>query len=314
MNGYEGDPFPIRSGVAQGCAASPILYIIFTEALTRLVNHDQSWTGIPFSIPGSIRRHHHEGISIKKPDNPRRIHITEVIIKILQYADDTIICIAFPHLNLPSAFATINIYLEATGGKLNGTKCEGFLSGQAREDIPQASFEWLEDGKYLISLGLPHGNDFDEDEFWEEIIQKMRLRASTWHTLFANPTEARAVAVNPSDARSHMAASCYRSAFPGLCWVLAGLPEPSQGSPGWPGGPRGRASHLSHQTARLTRTAALGRQLPRHGMRLAEQPSQQPRLRKPLRPQRRFDRSIGPSESQRAVPKSVRVVRPLPLA
>ena len=120
--------------------------------------------------------------------------------------------------------------------------------------------------------------------------------------------------VNPSECAMRMAVLAYRRDRPGLCRALAGLPEPSQGSPGWPGGPRGRTSHLSHQTAGLTRTGAIGSQLLSHGVSAVEQTVPVCRLRPSLRPRRRFDRSIGPSESQRAVPKSVRVVRPLPLA
>ena len=120
--------------------------------------------------------------------------------------------------------------------------------------------------------------------------------------------------VNPSESVVHMAASCYRRDRPGLSWPLAGLPEPSQGSPGWPGGPRGGTNHLSHQTAGLTRTGAIGSQLLSHGVSAVEQTVPVCRLRLSFRPRRRFDRSIDPSESQRAAPKSVRVVRPLPLA
>ena len=133
INGYEGPNFPILSGVAQGDATSPVLYILFTEALTRLINNDTSWSGIPFQIPGSIRRHEHPGISVLAAPNPRRTHSTLVSIKLIQYADDTILCVAFPLVNLPRAFDRVNIYLDATGGKLNVIKCEGFLSGQARE-------------------------------------------------------------------------------------------------------------------------------------------------------------------------------------
>ena len=119
---------------------------------------------------------------------------------------------------------------------------------------------------------------------------------------------------NPSDALVLLGTRAYRRDRPGLSWALAGLPEPSQGSPGWPGGPRGRTSHLSHQTAGLTRTGAIGSRLLSHGVSAVEQTVPVWCLRPSLRPRRRFDRSIGPSESQRAVPKSVRVVRPLPLA
>ena len=46
MNGHLGRAFPLASGVAQGCPLSPLLFLIITEALTRLIVNDPHINGI----------------------------------------------------------------------------------------------------------------------------------------------------------------------------------------------------------------------------------------------------------------------------
>ena len=183
INGFVSDFFPIRSGVPQGCAASPLLYIIFTECLTRMVNDDPSWSGIPFTIPGSPRRLLHRGHTTVPPENPRRSHSTRLEIKITQYADDTVLAISNPRWGMPNAMRTVDNYLRATAGRLNLIKCEGFLCGDARDSPPQAGFKWAEDGEYIIILGLPQGNDFDPEDFWLEIIDNIAQSLSRWRLI-----------------------------------------------------------------------------------------------------------------------------------
>ena len=44
--GYLGASFQLHSGVAQGCPLSPLLFLVITEALTRLVVNDPQIVGI----------------------------------------------------------------------------------------------------------------------------------------------------------------------------------------------------------------------------------------------------------------------------
>ena len=92
--------------------------------------------------------------------------------------------------------------------------------------------------------------------------------------------------------------------------ALAGLPEPSRASPGRPRVPEHLASPPEERAAPRARTAAAGLSKKRHGVSAVEQTVPVCRLRMRFRPQRRFDRSMGPSKSQRAVRKSVRLARP----
>ena len=46
MNGHLGPRFPLHSGVAQGCPISPLLFLVITEALTRLIVNDPDTGGV----------------------------------------------------------------------------------------------------------------------------------------------------------------------------------------------------------------------------------------------------------------------------
>ena len=90
---------------------------------------------------------------------------------------------ANPLIGKPRAMYRISRYLSATAGKLNVPKCEGFLTGDARDHPPQAGFEWTNDGEYLISLGLPQGNEIDYDDYWIEIIAGIQKTLSKWRSI-----------------------------------------------------------------------------------------------------------------------------------
>ena len=46
VNGYLGRKFNLGSGVAQGCPISPLLFLIITEPLSRLVNNNNKIKGV----------------------------------------------------------------------------------------------------------------------------------------------------------------------------------------------------------------------------------------------------------------------------
>ena len=51
INGHKSNYFPIKSGVAQGCPASPLFFLMITEALSRLINNDESICHGPRMLP-----------------------------------------------------------------------------------------------------------------------------------------------------------------------------------------------------------------------------------------------------------------------
>ena len=100
-NGTRSEPFPIRSGVAQGCVCSPILFLFVAEALTRMVESESE---------------EEPGIS--------GIWIGGVHIRVCKFADDTLFFLrSFSALKL--MWKLIFIYEEATGMLVNKLKTEG---------------------------------------------------------------------------------------------------------------------------------------------------------------------------------------------
>ena len=119
---------------------------------------------------------------------------------------------------------------------------------------------------------------------------------------------------NPSDVIVLLGTRSLRRSRPRLCRALAGLPEPSQGSPGRPRHRQRRPPSPEERATPSARTGALGSQLSRHAVSAAVSPVPVGRLAMPLRLVGPFDRSNGPCEGQRAVPKPVRLMRRLSLA
>ena len=102
MNGTLGPKFPLHSGVAQGCPLSPLLFLVITEALTRLIMNDTNVQGV------TINGIHH---------------------KISQYADDsTLIPRDTSDWGLMSGHKTK--WCKATQMKENEDKREGQLLGK----------------------------------------------------------------------------------------------------------------------------------------------------------------------------------------
>ena len=140
-NGYLSEPFALASGVAQGCPLSPLLFICFTEVLSRMMEeatHAPSETGHP-----ALR-----GISVRNI-----LHILS------QFADDTILFLRLGDID--HAEAILKIYCAATGLAENFTKREIALIGRLkrrRERVPQNLHPFLvKDGDWIRTLGIPFG-------------------------------------------------------------------------------------------------------------------------------------------------------------
>ena len=116
VNGYLGPSFPILSGVAQGCPASPLLFIAITEAFTRMIMHGATERGRRWKIRGvkmGVESH-----------------------KISQFADDSTLILT-PG-DAPSAEKIIDIWCRASAMRENATKREGMLLGALRRNSDHA--------------------------------------------------------------------------------------------------------------------------------------------------------------------------------
>ena len=76
------------------------------------------------------------------------------------------------------------IYERATGMKVNATKTEGLLMGALKNTRkPPANVRWCKEGEWIISLGVPIGNNYNELEFWKQKYRKCKTLLASWKNL-----------------------------------------------------------------------------------------------------------------------------------
>ena len=160
VNGYLGPKFPLGSGVAQGCPLSPLLFLLITEPLSRLIERDDRIAGVTV-------------------DGIRYV--------ISQYADDTTL------INTPgdetATQENVEMWMGGTAMQENATKREGMLMGALntqRDRAPTgviANDAWLQDGDHIRALGAPMGNDLDEEKWWLGRYRVVKDRVARWPSL-----------------------------------------------------------------------------------------------------------------------------------
>jgi len=91
VNGYYSEWFPIRSGVAQGCPLSPLLFLVVAEAMKVAIDMEKGIKGI------EIRGHRY---------------------KLSQFADDTTVLLGSKK-EIKLANAAIQRWCRATGMREN---------------------------------------------------------------------------------------------------------------------------------------------------------------------------------------------------
>lgn len=124
VNGKLGPKFPINSGVAQGCPLSPLLFLVITEPLARLISADTRIKGYP---------------------------IRTASIKIMIYADDTAIVGSIgnePYIEED----LLTIWKGATTMVENIPKRGGILIGPWRHDAGSAPTTALPDNNWTRRL------------------------------------------------------------------------------------------------------------------------------------------------------------------
>jgi hypothetical protein len=100
LNGEKQKPFPLKSGLRQGCPLSPLQFNTVLEFLARV---------------------------IRQEEEIKAIHIGKETVKISLFADHMIPYLKDPKNSTPKLLDTINSYSKVTGYKINLQKSLAFL-------------------------------------------------------------------------------------------------------------------------------------------------------------------------------------------
>lgn len=90
------------------------------------------------------------------------------------FADDTALFLQTTPENLNKTLSIINIFTEASGGKLNYNKSVAIFNGHNKRQWAwpeDPSFKWIEPGQHTTYLGFPFGYKITP----EEITNKVQL-------------------------------------------------------------------------------------------------------------------------------------------
>ena len=137
VNGFKSDYFALGAGTAQGCPASPVIFLLIAEGLARLILDDPEWRGI--TVGGKD-------------------------LRLSQFADDTVLLVK-DFLGLRRIWPHIRTYERATGGLANVTKFEGLPLGRTRRLTNPHDFEQriraspyiVVGGQVKLGLQVPQG-------------------------------------------------------------------------------------------------------------------------------------------------------------
>ena len=151
-NGYLGEWFDIKSGVAQGCPLSPLLFLLVAEALKMTLCNDPKIEGIK---------------------------IGDIDYLISQFADDTTLGLR-NEKSIPAVEDAIERWGLATGMKENAAKREGIAMGKLTQKKLPGPTKWIQKGGWARSLGYPIGNHVSHAEFWKAKLESIATIAKYW--------------------------------------------------------------------------------------------------------------------------------------
>ena len=155
-NGYYSPWFQIKSGVAQGCPLSPLLFLVVAEGLKISLDMQRGFEGI--RVGGKY-------------------------YKLSQFADDTTLVLGDLG-QLAHAEEGILRWCRATGMRENKSKREGLAMGMYREQNLPPDIDWKGEGEWATCLGVPIGNDLNAEKWWMKKLEEVRAKARKWTGLF----------------------------------------------------------------------------------------------------------------------------------
>ena len=152
VNGYYSRWFHIKSGVAQGCPLSPLLFLLVGEALK---------------------------ISLDQEEKIKGIQVGKKYYKLSQFADDTTLLLGSLK-ELKPVRRALNKWCRITGMRENEDKREALGMGVYKNRDLGRGIRWAKEGEWCVSLGVPIGNELDEQRWWAAKINKVRKLTESW--------------------------------------------------------------------------------------------------------------------------------------
>ena len=151
VNGFLTDPINITRGIRQGCPLSPLLYILVAE------------------VCGIAIRDHKKIVGIKYGSYQHRI---------LQYADDTTICVS-TFRSIKHVFRVLKKYGFAAGAKVNKDKTEGLWIGSWQNFEPTIlnfnnGIGWSSSHVKFLGIYVGNQQDYLDQLNFDAVIEKIK--------------------------------------------------------------------------------------------------------------------------------------------
>ncbi len=153
-NGWLSDTFKISRGIRQGCPVSALLFIIAVEMLSLNLKCDESVHGINIVTQN-----------------------TENEIKLLQYADDTVLLLN-DHSSIDKAISNVKEFSKVSGLVLNVDKSEA-ISIKQNPPLVNTDIKWVNSTKCL-GIYIGHDKALNMRMNWEEKINSLKLVLDSW--------------------------------------------------------------------------------------------------------------------------------------
>ena len=152
VNNFISESFPLERGVRQGCALSPLLYVICLEPFANKIRNLDEIKGL--KLPGS-----------------------NLEAKFSAYADDSL-GILTTDASIRHYFHWVKLFGRVSGSKINYDKSKGLFLGKwkTRSDHP-FGISWV---KSLKILGYYFGPDTNYDDIWAKTFLKFDKTLNLW--------------------------------------------------------------------------------------------------------------------------------------
>ena len=144
VNGHIGLEFPVRRSVRQGCAISPLLYVLSMEPFAHRIRREPGFCGL------------------QMPGTPKEVRVS-------LYADDTTLVVTDVN-SIPLTFSICREFGLASGAKLNMDKTCGIWLGRWKdgEDSPYG-IKWVK-SKKLLGVHFGYGDMFSDN--WSPVMEE----------------------------------------------------------------------------------------------------------------------------------------------